>query len=104
MPLAGEFVSFAGRLGPGEWAILAFVPVSFVEVYLYFYLLRTAGAVFVSVVRFVSLFAGILWGMAFLGEAHPTTVWMAVALVSLALYLVTTKDRARDPAPATSGA
>jgi len=91
---SGEFISFSGRLGPGEWAILAFVPVSFLEVYLYFYLLRTAGAVFVSVGSFVSLFAGIFWGMAFLGERHPPSVWMAVALVSVALYLVTAKDRA----------
>lgn len=80
------------------------MPVSFIEAYLYFYLLRTAGDVFVSVGSFVYLFAGIFWGMAFLGEEHPTTVWMAVALVSLALYLVTTKDRAHDPAPAASGA
>ncbi len=73
--------------GWGQWAVLAFVPVSFLEVYLYFYLLRHAGAVFVSIGSFISLFAGIVWGMLLLGESHPASVWAAVLLVSVALAL-----------------
>ncbi|MEM7225843.1 MAG: DMT family transporter [Pseudomonadota bacterium] len=81
-------------MGPGEWAILAFVAVSFIEVYLYFYLLKTAGALFVSYGCFVSLFAGVLWGMSLLGETHPQSLWLAVALVCLGLYLITARRSA----------
>lgn len=77
--------------GLGQWAVLAFVPVSFLEVYLYFYLLKNAGAVFVSIGSFIALFGGIFWGMLLLGERHSTTVWIAVLLVSCALYLANFK-------------
>lgn len=79
--------------GSGQWSVLAFVPVSFLEVYLYFYLLKNAGAVFVSIGSFISLFAGIFWGMLLLGERHSATVWAAVLLVSCALYLANFRTR-----------
>jgi drug/metabolite transporter (DMT)-like permease len=88
---SGESFAFPRDWQSGEWAMLAFVPVSFLEVCLYFYLLKNAGAVFVSVASFISLFAGIFWGMTFLGEEHPLSVWIAVIFVSLALYMVTVK-------------
>lgn len=75
----------------GHWSVLVFSAVCFLEGYLYFYLLKNAGAVFVSVASFLSLFAGIIWGMILLGERHPPSVWVAVILVSLALYLVNFK-------------
>ncbi len=82
----------------GHAAVLTFVLVTFVETYLYFHLLRNAGAVFISLASFIALFAGIFWGIALNGESHPASVWLAVALVVVALYLV----RARTPAaPAT---
>lgn len=103
LPFWFMFEGFTGlpeSFGPGEWAILAFVPVTYVEVYLYFYLLRTVGAVFVSFGCFVSLFAGFLWGMTLLGEQPRPSVWIAVGLVVLALYMISVKGRGREPAPA----
>ena len=72
------------------------------EVYLYFYLLKTRGAVFVAFGCFVSLFAGFLWGMALLGERHGTIVWVAVATVTLALYLITVNRRESAAVRATT--
>lgn len=92
------FTGLPESIGPGGWAILAFVPVSYVEVYVYFYLLRTVGAVFVSSGSFVSLFAGSLWGMTLLGEQPPPSVWIAVGLVVLALFMNSVKGRGREPA------
>lgn len=80
----------------GQWAVLAFVPVSFLEVYLYFYLLKHAGAVFVSIGSFIALFAGIFWGMLLLGERHSALVWIAVLLVSYALYLANFRAPRRE--------
>ena len=39
--LGGPPIGLPVGFGPAEWAILAFVPVSYLEVYLYFHLLRT---------------------------------------------------------------
>lgn len=100
--LTGGLGELPASLGSGEWAILAFVPVSYLEVYVYFYLLRHAGAVFVSFGSFVSLFAGFFWGWTLLGETHASSVWVAVGLVALALYLISVKGRpaaAASPAP-----
>ena len=75
---------------------------SYLEVYVYFYVLRHAGAVFVSFGSFVSLFAGFFWGWTLLGETHASSVWVAVGLVALALYLISVKGRPADaasPAP-----
>jgi drug/metabolite transporter (DMT)-like permease len=86
MPFGGDASS--GGWGAGEWAILVFVPVTCFEIFLYFHLLRSAGAVFVSAGSFVSLFAGVFWGMALLGEQHPSSIWLAVVLVAAALGLI----------------
>ncbi len=96
--LSGGLGELPATLGTGEWAILAFVPVTYLEVYVYFYLLRHAGAVFVSFGCFLSLFAGFFWGWALLDETHPSTVWIAVALVALALYLIATRGRPAESA------
>ncbi|WP_282610694.1 DMT family transporter [Pelagibius sp. Alg239-R121] len=92
---------FIETWGWGHWAVLAFVPVSFLEAYLYFYLLKHAGAVFVSFGSFISLFAGIFWGLVLLGERHSVLVWIAVLLVSFSLYLVNygafRQDRTKAP-------
>ena len=45
--LTEGFPALPAGMGTSEWAILTFVPVSYLEVYLYFYLLRMRGAVFV---------------------------------------------------------
>jgi len=86
--MSGEPMSFATASTVGRSALLIFVLVSFIEIYLYFHLLRKAGAVFISVGSFIALFAGILWGMVLNGESHPASVWLAVALVVVALHLV----------------
>lgn len=70
-----------------HWAVLLFVAISFLEAFLYFFLIRRAGAVFVSFASLISLFAGILFGIILIGESHPTSVWLAVGFAVLALYV-----------------
>ncbi len=68
-----------------HWAVLLFVLISVFEIYLYYVLIRRAGAVFVSLGSLISMFAGILFGILMIGESHPASVWLAVALAALAL-------------------
>lgn len=77
----------------GHGTVVLFVLVSLLEVYLYFYLLRRAGAVFVSLASFISLFAGIVFGMVLIGESHAKSVWLAVAFATLALYFALSPRR-----------
>ncbi len=70
-----------------HWAVLLFVMISFLEAYLYFYLICRAGAVFVSFASLISLFAGILFGIVLIGESHSASVWLAVGFAVLALYV-----------------
>ncbi|KZY48001.1 hypothetical protein A3731_28795 [Roseovarius sp. HI0049] len=71
-----------------ETAILVFVGAGVVESLIYFYLIRHTGGVFVNFGTFVSLFAGIGWGIVLFGESHSALVWGAVLLLVGSLYLV----------------
>lgn len=72
-----------------ELAIVVFVLCGVFEVYMYFYLVRTTGGVLVSFASFVSLFAGIGWGILIFSESHAISVWLAVFILCAALALVT---------------
>lgn len=71
-----------------ETAIVVFVAAGVVESLIYFYLIRHTGGVFVNFGTFVSLFAGIGWGIVLFGESHSALVWGAVLLLVGSLYLV----------------
>lgn len=82
-------------IGRGEWAMLAFVLVSYLEVYLYFYLLKTSGAVLVSYGCFVSLLSGFVWGVVLLEEQYRASVTLAVGLITWGLYLIVIERQKR---------
>ncbi|MYH91595.1 MAG: DMT family transporter [Gammaproteobacteria bacterium] len=69
------------------WPLAVYVLAGIVETLLYFHLIRTTGGVFVSFGTFVSLFAGIAWGMLLFSEKHAMHVWLAVVFLIGALLL-----------------
>jgi len=71
-----------------EAAIAVFVAAGVVESTIYFVLIRRTGGVFVQFGTFVSLFAGIGWGIVLFSETHSALVWGAVGLLVVALWLV----------------
>lgn len=82
---AGAFV-LAGLAGIGAYAG-------------YLMLLRHAGAVFGAQVAYTVTGSGILWAMAVLGERYSATVWLALGLLFLGLFLVQPRGRASSAAP-----
>lgn len=72
---------------PAEIAIAVFVGAGVVESLIYFFLIQKTGAVFVNFGTFIALFAGIAWGIVLFAEAHGPTIWVAVAVLSAALFL-----------------
>lgn len=71
-----------------HWIIVVMVVFAVLEVYLYFEIIRLAGAVTVSLSNFVTIAAGVIWGMLIFAERPSWWQWMCVALLMLALYLV----------------
>jgi drug/metabolite transporter (DMT)-like permease len=73
---------------PWAWGLVAAAAAAgLVQGYVYLVLLRRGSAVFATLGSFVSLGAGVAWGMALLGESHPPTFWLAGALIATALLL-----------------
>ena len=84
--------------GTAELAIGLFVAAGVVESILYFYLIQRTGGVFVSFGSFVSLFAGIGWGIVLFSESHGALVWLSVGLLCLSLFLACWEgQRATEP-------
>ena len=71
-----------------ETGILVFVVSGLIEVVLYFYIIQNTGGVLVSFSFFISLFAGIAWGMVIFGEGHGIIVWSAVGILLGSLGLL----------------
>ncbi|MEO1724719.1 MAG: DMT family transporter [Pseudomonadota bacterium] len=62
----------------------------------YVWLIRHGGAVFTSQVGYVVTGSGVLAGMAFLGERHGWTVWLALAMLFAGIALVSPRPVSRD--------
>jgi len=86
--LFGEPASFGIGFSVADLAIVIFVLCGIFEILMYFWLIRTTGGVLVTFGTFVSLFAGIAWGMVIFSERHGPLVWLAVAFLVGALALV----------------
>ena len=86
--LFGEPASFGIGFSVADLAIVVFVLCGIFEILMYFWLIRTTGGVLVTFGTFVSLFAGIAWGMVIFSERHGPPVWLAVAFLVGALALV----------------
>ncbi|MEL6288518.1 MAG: DMT family transporter [Pseudomonadota bacterium] len=99
----GDFSSFGGGWSVGHSAVAGFVAVSVIEVFLFFYLVRTEGAVLVSFGNIISLVTGIFWGALIFGERLPAVVWVSVGALVIGLLLVAA-DARRGQGIGTSGA
>lgn len=71
-----------------HWAIAAMILFAVIEVYLYFTIIRMAGAVVVSLSNFITIAAGVIWGMLIFGEQPSWWDWLCVAILMLSLGLV----------------
>ena len=91
--LSGEYIDFTGDWRPGHTGLALFVLVSVVEVYIFFYLIRTEGAVLTSFGSFISLFAGVFWGMLIFSERPNQAFWIAVLVLGAALLCVALSQR-----------
>ena len=85
--LSGNSFPEALSWNDAEVAILVFVGAGVIESLLYFVLIQKTGGVFVSFGNFVSLFAGLIWGILLFSEVHTNFTWFAVGILIAALVL-----------------
>ncbi len=71
------------------WIMACYVVLSASSISLYFYLQEKGGPIFVSLAGFVSLIAGVLFGMVFFGEEYPWWVVLSIILMIVAIWLTT---------------
>ena len=81
-----------------ETGIVVFVLSGLISYVLYFYIVQHTGGVLVSFGSFISLFAGIGWGVLIFSERHGATTWASVGVLvgALALVCVDTIKGARN--------
>lgn len=75
------------------WPLIVFTLAGIVETTLYFHLIKTTGGVFVSFGTFISLFAGVAWGVLLFSERHGIYVWLAILFLLGALYLASREQQ-----------
>jgi drug/metabolite transporter (DMT)-like permease len=78
----------------GHWAMLFLVLLVTMDCYLYFEIVRLAGPVYVSQANFITIVAGVLWGMALHGERPSPWVWLSAALL-LGCLIALARQRVR---------
>ena len=91
----GDFISPVQDWSRGGWTIAVMVTFSAVEIYLYFELVRRAGAVFVSQANYIMVVAGVFWGMLIFSEQPAAWLWLSAAVLLAALYM--THSDKREP-------
>ncbi|MGI9437324.1 MAG: DMT family transporter [Geminicoccaceae bacterium] len=77
----------------GHWTIVFMALSGVLEAYLYFEIVRRAGAVFVSQAGFVTVITGMLFGIAIFGEEPNRWLWLSAGCLICSLYLTRTAGR-----------
>lgn len=95
LPLAawhGDLSSLKAGWSAGHLMIVLMALSAVLEAYLYFEIIRRAGAVFVSQASFVTVITGMLWGMAIFDEKPDQWLWLCAGLLMYSLYLTRHTD------------
>lgn len=86
VPVSGGQLFTASPSGPSIFLLL--VASTVLEMGLYYYLLKNAGAVFTSFSSFIMIISGFIAGALFFSERPTIWVWTSVGLFALALAMI----------------
>ncbi len=90
-PLAlatGSAVPIDAGWGTIQWAATGTGVISGVAYTCLLYVIRTSGPIFATQSSYIITLAGVGWGMLLFGEHHSLYIWVALALILLAIALV----------------
>ena len=80
------------------WIMACYIVLSASSIYLYFYLQEKGGPIFASLAGFISLIAGVIFGIIFFGETYPWWVAISIAAMIIAIWMTTSATEAKQNA------
>ena len=87
--ITDSFVPLSWPWGSSTWAIISLAILSVVCYGLFIMLVVRAGPVFASQTAYVVTLSGVFWGILIFGEEHSLWIWASLAVMLIALALVT---------------
>jgi drug/metabolite transporter (DMT)-like permease len=90
------FVPFNWPWGQVEWAMVGMAIVSVTAYSLYIYLIVYSGPVFASQTAYLVTISGVIWGIAIFNEQHSNWIWVSLAIMIMALALVSPRKKKID--------
>ena len=87
--ITGSFVPLSLPWGSSTWAIISLAILSVVCYGLFIMLVVRAGPVFASQTAYIITLSGVFWGILIFGEEHSLWIWASLAVMLIALALVT---------------
>ena len=89
-------IDLAPILDTGLYMIMVlYVILSASSIYLYFYLQQKGGPVFASLAGFISLIAGVLFGIIFFAESYPWWIALSIAAMIIAIWMSTSEGKGK---------
>jgi len=92
----GIFVPLVLPFGPTEWSIIAMSLISVFAYGIFIYLIMNAGPVFASQTAYIVTLSGVFWGMIIFNEQHSFWIWISLAVMMVALVMVTPKKKNKE--------
>jgi drug/metabolite transporter (DMT)-like permease len=93
--VSGQFYDIPKRLAPRDYALLLSIALAAINVWLFFEVVRRAGAVFVSQFNYIVVPSGVVWGMILFRERLSLWIWLAIPLMLGGIALVNAGIRPR---------
>ena len=90
--ISGQWISPLPPWGAPDGAMLASGVIHATVYASYFWMVTNAGAVFAAQVGYLVTGFGVIWAMLILGESYPPTVWAALGLMFLGVFLVQPRE------------
>ena len=97
---SGQFISPFHVWQAPDWAIVFSSAINWLTYAGYVWLIGRAGPVFAGQVAYLVTGFGMIWAMVLLDESYPVTVWGALALMFVGIFLVQPRDPRRGAAQA----
>jgi drug/metabolite transporter (DMT)-like permease len=91
----GSFVPLSWPWGSSEWAIVSLAMLSVLCYGLFIMLVVRAGPVFASQTAYIVTLSGVFWGILIFDEEHSLWIWASLAVMLIALALVTPRKEVR---------
>ena len=93
--ITGSFVSLSWPWGSSAWAIISLAMLSVLCYGLFIMLVVHAGPVFASQTAYIVTLSGVFWGILIFDENHSRWIWASLAVMLIALALVTPRKEAQ---------